>query len=251
MEAIEPCGYNPNGATNWFHKKLGKSNQYCPYCGQYIGNGNIESNKEHLIGRNFTPSVVNSGTNFNFIFRACKRCNSRKSEMERHVSSVTLFNSPSKNDDQLIFKCAENKGTNDYHPDMKKSVRDSFSKIKGIYQDVFSFNFNVPPQLNREYCKQLAYYHIQGLFTLATSKDYRDKNGGMRVLIKPKDFFYIDQYIHNDWGNERLQSIIKKLSHGHVSQILMRQKDFLRLSLKSQRLANGSGGWSGISILGL
>lgn len=232
MEIVTPCNYNPNGATTWFHKKTGKSNQYCPYCGLYIGDGNIETNKEHLIGRNFTPNAVNSGTNFNFIFRACKHCNTKKSDMERHVSSVTLFNSPAKIEDPLIFECAENKGAKDYHPDMKKIVRESFSKVEVKYQNFASFNFNVPPQLNREYCKQLAYYHVQGLFTLTTSRNYRDKNGGMRLLINPKDFFYIDNYIHNDWGNERLQGIVKMVETWPCLANVETGKGFFKAILK-------------------
>ena len=45
-----------------------------------------------MIGRNFVPSGTMDGDAFQFLFRACQECNSRKADAERHVSSVTARN---------------------------------------------------------------------------------------------------------------------------------------------------------------
>ena len=50
------------------------------------------------------------GMAFNFIFRACRECNACKAHAERHVSSVTLFNSPGRQDDERAQEAALRKG---------------------------------------------------------------------------------------------------------------------------------------------
>ena len=59
--------------------------------------------REHLIGREFVPAgAFDGGRKFNFIFRTCEHCNGKKAEFERHVSSVTLFRSPARAEDERI-----------------------------------------------------------------------------------------------------------------------------------------------------
>ncbi|MCY1211229.1 hypothetical protein D3C86_1823210 [compost metagenome] len=58
---------------------------------------------------------------FNFIFRACVECNQRKAIAERHVSSVTLFNTPARAKGEYVDMEALRKASNDYHP-RKKGV---------------------------------------------------------------------------------------------------------------------------------
>ncbi|WP_062060064.1 IS66 family transposase [Cellvibrio sp. OA-2007] len=107
--------YKDNQPVVWFNRSLERSNQYCLYCGNYIGvNSGVESNKEHLIAREFVPNEYFSSTDFNFLFRCCVSCNNRKSNIERHLSTSTLFNSDARKADESINKLALKKANNDY-----------------------------------------------------------------------------------------------------------------------------------------
>lgn len=205
-----PFNYKDVGATVWYHKRHSKSNQYCPYCGIYIGDKTAPSNKEHLIGRNFIPNIANDGKSFNFIFRSCVACNSEKSKAERHISSVTLFNSPSRFENKEIENLALRKASQDHHHITGLSVDRSTRSQAATVDGLLNFNFSIPPQLDPQYCKALAFYHVQGLFALVTSKDPLNKYGGMRLL--PFDqFYYFGSYIVNDWGNPRLVEVVNKV----------------------------------------
>ena len=169
--------FRENQPVTWYRKSKAQSNQHCLYCSAFVGVGSeVGSNKEHLIGREFVPKgAFDGGQKFNFIFRACEHCNGKKADFERHVSSVTLFRSPARADDEQIDARAAHKAAHDYHPD-KKGVR---VQDAGGQHDVqlgpnFTFGLVSPPQLKGEYVKQLALHHVQGLFSLLTSADPRD-----------------------------------------------------------------------------
>src|SRR5947209_19886080 len=103
-------GFKRGQPVTWYNKDLTKSNQYCLYCGDFLGIGSeVASDKEHLIGRNFVPKGSLDSGGFNFIFRACQSCNGRKSSAERHISSVTLFNSPGRWSDEDVDALAIHK----------------------------------------------------------------------------------------------------------------------------------------------
>lgn len=107
--------------VSWFHKKPSESNQYCLYCSTFVGDGaSIRSDKEHLIGREFVPTgSLNVGNRFNFIFRACEQCNNEKSNIERHISSISIFNRPARYESEEINSLAVRKASKDYHPNKK------------------------------------------------------------------------------------------------------------------------------------
>lgn len=47
-----------NQPVSWYHKDQSKSNQFCLYCGTFLGEGsNVSSDKEHLIARSFVIGV--------------------------------------------------------------------------------------------------------------------------------------------------------------------------------------------------
>lgn len=181
--------YKKNQPIVWFNKKEEKSNQYCLYCGAFVGNGSeINSNKEHLIARQFVPlGSFQDGNQFNFIFRACERCNKYKSEIERHVSSVTMANSISRFEKSEYTKRAIIKAASDYHPAKPGMlVKDSFDKHIFKFnsgQLKMTFEATSPPQVVQQYIHELSFFHVQGFFSLITSKDHQKKSG-MKLLPK-------------------------------------------------------------------
>jgi hypothetical protein len=121
MADYEPRLGKLTGETiSWYAREPDFSNACCLYCGRPVsGQDAVPSDKEHLIARNFVPQGTMGGHQFNFIFRACRTCNARKANAERHVSSVTLFNSPARSVDPRAEAAASRKGKSDFHPSKK------------------------------------------------------------------------------------------------------------------------------------
>jgi hypothetical protein len=194
-----------NNELSWYKKKIDESNQYCLYCGRYIGTESvIPSNKEHLIGREFVPTgSLGQKDSFNFIFRACVEHNSEKANYERHVSNITLYNSAMHIDDIKIKELAYRKAIKDYHPD-KKGVKiiDAIEKLDMNYVGEnlnLSFSFIAPPQPSKYYFMNLAFMQMQGLFALIHSP--RPYNKNKLVLLSSHYFKYIGGWPIEDWGN--------------------------------------------------
>ena len=151
---------------------------------------------------------------FNFIFRVCRPCNSRKAAAERHVSSVTLFNSPSRLDDTHVNAEAVRKGQGDHHP-IKKGVliKDSHhvTSVCGSYGPMtVNLEMVAPPQLDMKQVGEVAFSHIQGLFSLICTEDYRD---ALKMRLLPQEHFKLyDYYTHNDWGNPQAVEIVDRVS---------------------------------------
>lgn len=174
----------------------------------------VFSDREHMIGRNFVPQGSLRSDSFNFIFRACRDCNERKAAAERHLSTVTLFNSRARSEDREIDKLAEHKATRDYHPGKKGvRVRDATDNHEVIFKGSnFEMTFGLlsPPQPNRDDLVLLAYNHTQALFSLLTTENPRDGN---KLRLLPADhFFCFGYYMHGDWGNLHLAEISQRTS---------------------------------------
>lgn len=206
--------YKNQQPVNWFHRWPSKSNQYCLFCGRFVGDGsNLASNKEHLIGREFVPTgAFGDGTLFNFIFRSCKKCNDKKSVLERHLSTVTLFSSPLRRASRSHDALAQRKASKDFHPDKKGIlVRDSSDQLK-IFDNSgtvkTSFGFYIPPQPNPEFVELLAFRHIQGIFSLITSQNACSAEGTR--LLHSKHFYFHNYYGFGDWGNPQVIEIMAR-----------------------------------------
>ncbi len=202
--------YRANQPVVWFHEQPSRSNCCCLYCGAYVGPGsNRPSNKEHLIGKDFTPSgMFDGGKGFNFIFRACEECNSRKGDVERHVSSITLFTSPARSELPHIDAIASRKASNDYHPDKHGTrVRDAVEEQRITAGKYLSFGLVAPPQLNRRYAEVLACRHIQGFFSLVTTTN------PLQAInwLNPEYLFAFGVFNHRDWGNPQLLAITERV----------------------------------------
>jgi hypothetical protein len=207
-------GRQTGQTISWHASSLEGSNACCIYCGSSLRGPNPpDSDKEHLIGRNFVPTGTMNGQPFNFIFRACRSCNARKAAAERHVSSVTIFNSLGRLEDTRVNEAALRKGSGDFHP-KKKGVL-----IQDAHEDIFisssfgtmSIKFGMvgPPQLDKNQVGEVAFSHIQGLFTLICTDDYRDP---LKMHLLPQDqFIWYDCYTHNDWGNPQAIEIADRV----------------------------------------
>jgi hypothetical protein len=203
-----------NMTVKWFHKNPVHSNQHCLYCGVLVGEGaTVLSDKEHLIARKFVPTGSLGNDSFNFIFRACCECNGKKADFERHVSSVTLVNSPARATDVRADESARRKAIKDFHPD-KKGVPvgqaiDNHS-IEFNHRGLsMKFDLQSPPKVNPYYVEQLASYHIQALFSLVTTEDYLVPE--KMQLLPTSQFRYFSHFTCHDWGNPHLLEIAKRV----------------------------------------
>lgn len=206
--------YKQNQPIIWFNKNKKKSNQYCLYCGTLVGVGSeVDSNKEHLIGRQFVPNgSFQEGSQFNFIFRACEKCNRSKSEIERHVSSISMFNAIQQFDKPAYINRAISKASADYHP-TKKGVLVKDASDTHVFEFELGplnmkFEVTSPPQLVQKYVRELSFYHIQGLFSLITSPNPLEVAG--TSLLSEKYFWFHGAYNHHDWGNTELVEVAKR-----------------------------------------
>lgn len=203
------------GSTiSWHAPSLEGSNACCIYCGSSLRGPNPpDSDKEHLIARNFVPTGMMDGQPFNFIFRACRSCNARKACAERHVSSVTIFNSPGRFEDTRVNEAAIRKGSGDFHTKKKKvRIQDAHEDISICYSSVtmsVKFGMVAPPQLDSSQISEVAFSHIQGLFTLICTEDYHDP---LKMCLLPQDqFIWYDCYTHSDWGNPQAVEIANRV----------------------------------------
>lgn len=212
-EGIGIYAFRPNQPTVWFHSSARKSNHWCLYCARYLADEEVPSDREHLIGRKFVPDgSLDGGKAFNLIFRACKTCNAEKADVERHISSVTLFNSLGR-DDPAIDDIADRKASKDYHPIKKgKLVKDASSETSvGFTGPGIAMRFGLlgPPQLDPGMVKLLALRHVQGLFSLVTSKDPKLKDGTR--LLPASQWFFAEAFPHSDWGNPWIIELAKRV----------------------------------------
>jgi hypothetical protein len=202
--------HKENQPVVWFHKQKSRSNQWCLYCGSFLGEElKVESNKEHLIAREFVPKGSLGDKCFNFIFRACRVCNNRKANIERHISSTTMINSSARSVSQEIDQIAQNKAKKDFHPDNPgETVINSFGENKVNLGNIMQFGFVSPPQVNQNYIKELALRHIQGIYSLITTKNPLICEESR--LLPPKQLWFFAAYNEQDWGNPQILEVIER-----------------------------------------
>lgn len=199
---------------SWYTSSPSLSNALCLYCGQSVIQPDAPpSDKEHLIARNFVPSGSMGNQSFNFLFRACRACNARKADAERHVSSVTLFNSPSRAVDSRADISAVRKGRADFHPKKRGVlIQNSHEEWKlDLPHPLMKLSFagTRPPQVDMSSAGEFAFCHIQGLFALITTNDFRDPS---RMNLLPQDqFVWYDMYSHQDWGNPQIVELSQRV----------------------------------------
>ena len=199
--------------VSWYEKSGKLSNRHCLYCGIAVGGeSDTPSNKEHLIGRNFVPSGSMGGDAFNFLFRACVQCNSRKAVAERHISSVTLINGPGRQHDPRAAAVAERKEINDFHPD-KPGVamgraHDTLSINSNRPGFSMSVGFTSPPRANDAAVAEIAVSHVQGLFSLLTTHNFQEAS--TLCLLPARQVRLMGAYGRSDWGNPHLLEVTRR-----------------------------------------
>lgn len=228
--------------VSWFHKQKVLSNQHCLYCGVFVGEGSeYGSNKEHLIGREFVPDgAFGSGKAFNFIFRACVQCNADKADAERHVSSVSLFTCPDRETDATLNALALRKASKDYYPGKNGTVvRDAYGDHKIQLNSFMSFGMISPPQLNMSRTELLAFRHIQGFFSLITSKNPLVTEE--TCLLSPDKFWFFDCFNHLDWGNPQLLEVARRTKTWRHLATIVTANGFFKLIMRRDEIS--STGW--------
>ncbi|NBC33262.1 MAG: hypothetical protein GVY13_11355 [Alphaproteobacteria bacterium] len=238
----EIYNYRQGQPVVWFHKDLSRSNKHCLYCGRNIGPGSeIPSNKEHLIGREFVPkgSLGNHGS-FNFIFRSCVECNTEKSEIERHISTITLTNSPDLQNANYR-EIAQRKFENDFYPGSGGTrVSDIRNEKKIIFEaGSFSMSFCLvsPSQIHTGYSKILAYRHMQGLFSLINSTDPTASH--TTRLLPAEHFHHFGTYFYSDWGNPVLAELSKRANPLPCNLAITTASGYFRAIMRASQ--DGSG----------
>ncbi len=207
------AGRKTGETVSWYAPSLDSSNACCVYCGIFLrGTNPLESDKEHLIARNFVPKGTMNGA-FNFLFRVCRACNARKAFAERHVSSVTLFSSPGRLEDTKVDEIAIRKGKGDFHPNkhgvLIEDAHEHMSLTTLFGSTSIKFGIACPPQLNIDMAKEVAFRHIQGLFALICTEDYLDPP--KMCLLPQNQFIWFGSYTHNDWGNPQAVEIANRV----------------------------------------
>lgn len=205
-------GFLPGrGGISWFHRNPRLSNRHCLYCSQVVGEGSeVDSDREHLIARNFVPpGSFSDPLAFNFLFRACVRCNAEKSQLEDHVAAVTMLYSPGRAEMPTVDETAQRKGANSYdprYPGQPVGTLQHRSEIKA--GGIFTFGFVAGPQLDPNKVNLLAFRQIQGFFALVTSLNPQTTEG---TRLLPADQFGLHGvYPHSDWGNQHLDEIARR-----------------------------------------
>ena len=152
------------------------------------------------------------GDAFNFVFRACVDCNSRKAVAERHLSSVTLLNGPGRLSDERAADAAARKAVRDFHPAMPGVPMGQASetdRIKFAGQGCeIEFGFIAPPQAIQSYVVDLALRHAQGFFSLLTTQDYRTTIS----LLPPPQVQLLGAYPRSDWGHPWVAEVTRRVS---------------------------------------
>ena len=235
-------GYIQGKTVSWFHRNLARGNSHCLYCSRPV---TVDSNREHVIARNFVPAGAFGVNDFNFLFRACRRCNSSKADDERHVSSITLVNTPARAENQLADEAAVRKANRDYHPDKPGTkIVDSCEDIKVVLKRSprmsISMGFSSPPQVNLDCVRRLALRQIQALFSLVTTDDIR-----MPRLLPPASFRFFKCYSANDWGNPQLKELVNRVEdwRSHVN-IVTADGFFRALLSRDENSVNGEWFWA-------
>lgn len=240
--------FKSNQPVVWYDDSLSKSNQYCLYCGRFVGEGSkVASNKEHLIGRQFIPSgEFGIGTSFNFIFRACRTCNAEKGKVEGHISSVTLFTGPEKHSSQTHKDLACRKAAKEYHPDKKQTlIKDSSDSLRivGTFGGAgINFGISGPPQAARGYSEFLAFRHIQGIFSLITSHHPHTSDG--TSLLDCRYFHLFGLYNHTDWGNQHLLEIMDRVQFTNCYANIHTANGFFKAIMRRTDGKNGEWFWA-------
>jgi hypothetical protein len=164
----------------------------------------------------------------------------RGSPWQRHVSSITLLNSPSVASDGIARRGAERKAVGDTHPETLVKMGDAIARQTAEFSfgpATFDFGLSGPSPAAKDYIPELASYHIQALFTLVTTPENRTTEN---VRLLPLDRFRVfGSYPHSDWGNLQLVEIAGRATTWPCHFAILTAGGFFRVCLRRHENA----GW--------
>jgi len=185
-------------------------NQTCVYC--FIELTSEISTKEHVVGRRFVPKGTLDGE-WNLIVRSCRRCNSKKSDLEDDISAITM--QPSAlgkhvEDDEVLIKESKRKGKRSISRFSGKPVAESGGELTlkvpaGPGID-FTFTYKSAPQIIEKRVYALALMHIKAFFYFVTYKQDLKKGG---LAIEGSYPLFVSP--RTDWGNEIYMAFMNKV----------------------------------------
>lgn len=183
-------------------------NVVCPYCGVPLTGAN--SDKEHVIGRNFVPRGKLAGQ-WNLIVNACKACNKLKSDYEDDISAISMqpdaYGMFGIDDPDLVAE-ARRKAERSASRKTRKPVKESQGNLKFSVPVMgplnMDFTFTSPPQVDDERAYTLARMQLQAFFFMITyRKDVECGKWWMGEFMP---------YLHSrrcDWGSKQWRGLMQ------------------------------------------
>jgi hypothetical protein len=215
-------------------------NRTCVYCSEELSN--IENNEEHVIGRKFVPKK-SLNNQWNLIVRACKKCNTKKSDLEDDISAISM--QPDLNGSNVVDD--ENLAT--------ESLRKSKSISRRTNKTVLNSNENLTlktpffggsikidlksaPQLDSQRIFELARYHITAFFYWLTY-DETTKMGNVWDGV----YFPIHTTINKNWGSNLNQAFMRMVSDWEIRLRGETANGFFKFIIKRQAKSE-CGSWA-------
>jgi len=226
------------------------NNRLCPYCGANLRSlDKKETDVEHIIGRRFLPKGFLDGE-WNFIIKACKKCNGEKAKLEGGVSVISLIDHAPTTSQSVEVRnelqrklgkkdTATGKFRGANHPEtnkpialsgVKEKIEFSFSNFKA------SFGLSGPPQaMNSELL--LSTYHIQGFYYFIANLDH---DGGLPTKASSDKCLFLPSILvtplfslkRADWGNVSAQELIFRTSSWKTCFKVITGKGFFKCIMR-------------------
>jgi len=185
-------------------KPLKLNNVTCIYCGTAFDPG-VGRTKEHVIARKFVPRGSLDGC-WNLIAWACPGCNVAKSEVEEHVSAITMqpdVLGRHATEDAILVQEARRKAGGSKSRRTGKLVNSSREQMDfgGALMPGVTINFNFvgPPQIDENQAWQLARSHVGAFFYMITYDRQARRGRFWTGVFAPVAIAH-----RGDWGNAHL-----------------------------------------------
>ena len=215
-------------------------NVACAYCALPKNQHNALT-KEHVVGRNFVPrGSFKKG--WSLILRACRACNTKKSDLENDISAITLLpDLGDRHTDPQLALLAERKASRAFSRRTKKPVAESTEEMPIMHQLMPGADIRVglvaPPQIDASRVRELARFHLQGFFYLITYNPTTRMGGFI-----PGSILFLPGARRSDWGNSLLRSFAD-MTRGWSNRVIgTGAEGFFRIAIR--REPAGSTVWS-------
>lgn len=183
-------------------------NLTCIYCSKELSN--IENNEEHVIGRKFVPKK-SLNNQWNLIVRACKKCNTEKSDLEDDISAISMqpdLNGSHVVKDENLTKESLRK-SNSISRRTRKAVLDSNEKLTlsaPFFGGNITLNLISSPQIDTERAFELARLHATAFFYWLTYDE-------ITKIGKFWEGFYFPIQVssNKDWGSNLNRAFMKQV----------------------------------------